>query len=130
MSHYAILDDNNVVTNVIVVNDVGENGGESEELGLEACRRLFNNPDTKAVKTSYNDNIRVNFAAIGGTYDESLDAFIPPKPFQSWILNTNTCTWEPPVPRPPNSENGLYMWSEDSLQWIFIENVVEEAPPQ
>lgn len=130
MSHYAILNDNNVVTNVIVVNDVDKNGVESEELGLQVCRRLFNNPDTKAVKTSYNDNIRVNYAAVGGTYDESLDAFIPPKPFQSWILNTNTCTWEPPVPRPPNSENGFYMWSEDSLQWIFIENVVEEAPAQ
>ena len=70
------------------------------------------------VQTSYNGNIRKNFAGIGYTYDEDRDAFIPPKPFDSWTLNETTCRWQAPVPYPQDGR--IYRWDEDSLTWIEV----------
>lgn len=100
MAHFAQLDDNNVVLQVIVVhnNELLVNGVESEAKGVAFCQSLL--PDTTWVQTSYNANIRKNYAGIGFSYDAQRDAFIPPKPFPSWQLNEVTCQWNAPVPYP------------------------------
>jgi hypothetical protein len=125
MAHYAILDDNNKVTNVIVIateSTLDENGLENEELGIEVCKQVCNDPNVKAVRTSYNGNIRVRYAGIGHSYNEEFDAFIPPQPHPSWSLNTETYGWEPPVPMPSTQpENGIYTWSEDNQNWVVQE---------
>ena len=114
MAHYAFLDENNIVTEVIVGTDETEliEGKDPEtwygEFRGQVCKR-----------TSYNGNIRKNYAGIGFTYDAELDAFIPPKPFDSWILNQETCQWQAPVPRP----QGNYRWDEDSVSWLEVEEV-------
>ena len=110
MAHYAFLDENNIVTEVIVGIDENEliDGKTPEvwysEFKGKACKR-----------TSYNNNIRKNYAGIGFTYDESRDAFIPPKPYPSWILDEETCLWNAPVEAP--SEGGPYAWNEETLSW-------------
>lgn len=93
MAHFAELDENNVVKQVIVVhnNELLDNGFESEAKGIAFCQSLFGG---NWKQTSYNNNIRKNFAGIGYTYDEQRDAFIPPKPEGDWILNEDTCQWE------------------------------------
>ena len=110
MAHYAFLDSENIVTEVIVGIDETEliEGKDPEtwyaEFRGQVCKR-----------TSYNGNIRKNYAGIGFTYDEGRDAFIPPKPYPSWLLNEETCQWEAPIPYP---EDGLiYSWNEDELDW-------------
>lgn len=113
MAHYAFLDENNIVTEVIVGIDETEliEGKDPEtwygEFRGQTCKR-----------TSYNNNIRKNYAGIGFTYDPERDAFIPPKPFESWVLNEDTCLWESPVPRPEH--NKQYQWDEDTLNWVEI----------
>lgn len=121
MAHFAQLDENNVVTQVIVVsnNDCQINGVETEEAGIVFCKSLFG-PTTKWKQTSYNGNIRKNYAGIGYTYDAGRDAFIPPQPFPSWLLNEATCRWEAPVAMPLDGE--LYRWDEDTLSWILWES--------
>jgi hypothetical protein len=125
MAHYAILDDNNKVTNVIVIDTestLDENGIENEELGVEVCKQVCNDPYLKAVRTSYNGNIRVRYAGIGHSYNEELDAFISPQPHPSWSLNVETADWEPPVPMPQTQpENGYYAWDEDNQNWVVQE---------
>lgn len=93
MAHFAELDANGIVTQVIVVNnsELLDNGVESESKGIAFCQSLFGGT---WVQTSYNGNIRKNYAGIGYTYDEVRDAFIPPKPEGNWILNEDTCLWE------------------------------------
>lgn len=94
MAHFAELDANGIVTQVIVVNnsELLDNGVESESKGISFCQSLFGGT---WVQTSYNGNIRKNYAGIGYTYDEPRDAFIPPKPAEgNWILNEDTCLWE------------------------------------
>ena len=92
MAHYAFLDSNNIVTEVIVGID------ETELIeGLSTEEWYGNFRGQKCVRTSYNGNIRKNYACIGYTYDTVRDAFIPPKPFDSWLLNEDTCQWEEPV---------------------------------
>jgi hypothetical protein len=110
MAHYAFLDENNVVTNVIVGTDETEliDGKHPEDWYAEfqgqVCKR-----------TSYNGNYRKNYAGIGYTYNESLDAFIPPKTYESWILDEETCLWVSPIPYP---EDGLYYeWNEEMIAW-------------
>jgi hypothetical protein len=116
MAHYAFLDENNVVTEVIVGKD------ENELLdGLTPEEWYGNFRKQKCVRTSYNGNIRKNYAGIGFTYDETRDAFIAPKPFSSWILNENTCRWEPPVAYP--SDDKFYYWDEETTSWVEIEFV-------
>ena len=127
MAHFAQLDENNVVTQVIVVanDELLLDGVESETKGVIFCKSLFGE-DTKWVQTSYNGNIRKNYAGIGFTYDTEKDAFIPPKPFNSWILNVGMCQWEPPVPMPTEKpEYSYYQWNEEKLNWDLIEVPVE-----
>jgi hypothetical protein len=114
IAHYAFLDENNIVTEVIVGIDETE---LIEGLDTETWYGNFRGQTCK--RTSYNGNIRKNYAGIGYTYNSDRDAFIPPKPYPSWILNEDTCNWESPVPYPEGE--GMYSWDEDQLQWV--ENV-------
>jgi hypothetical protein len=113
MAHYAFLDKNNVVTEVIT-------GVDETELieGLNPEIWYGNFRGQKCVRTSYNNNIRKNYAGIGFAYDESRDAFISPKPFDSWLLNEETCRWEAPIPMPADGE--YYRWNEHLLIWKMI----------
>lgn len=122
MAHFAKLDDNNIVTAVHVVNNdvITENGIESEQKGIDFLTELHGH--TKWKQTSYNSTFRVRYAGIGYVYDEALNAFIPPKPFASWVLNTTTYIWEAPVTEPADHGYGegkkLYTWDEATLSWI------------
>jgi hypothetical protein len=110
MAHYAFLDDDNIVTEVIVGIDENELiDGVSPEVWYGNFR------NQKCIRTSYNGNIRKNFAGIGWKYDEELDAFIGPQPYPSWQLNKD-CQWEAPKPL-PDFEN-FYIWDEESGEWI------------
>lgn len=123
MAHFAQLDDNNIVTQVIVIgnDDTSDHTGrEVESIGVAFCKKLLGS-DTRWKQTSYNGTIRVRYAGIGFTYDESLDAFLEPKPFSSWTINIQTATWEAPVTQPAltseQEEAGQsYTWNEDAYQ--------------
>jgi len=120
MAHFAQLDENNLVTQVIVVMNqaiIDVNGVESEAVGVEFCQSLFG-ADTFWKQTSYNGNFRKNYAGIGYTYDAAIDAFVSPKPYPSWILNNNTAQWEAPVPMP--SDGQMYFWDEASQAWVPV----------
>lgn len=123
MAHFAQLDENNVVTQVIVVdnNDIRDphTGEEDEILGIAFCKKLLGG---KWVQTSYNGNIRKRYAGIGYTYDKLLDAFIPPKPYESWVLNNETAEWEAPIPQPKLTKaqadsESIYVWDEETTSW-------------
>lgn len=116
MAHFAQLDDNNIVTQVIVISNddiIDESGQEQEYKGVQFCYQLYGGT---WVQTSYNSNFRKNYAGIGYKYDSDRDAFIPPKPSSSWILNENTCQWEPPIPFPNDGKS--YSWDEKTQSWI------------
>ncbi len=116
MAHYAFLDNNNVVTEVIT----GIHETETiEGLSTETWYGNFRGQVCK--RTSYNNNIRKKYAAIGDTYDATRDAFIAPKPFNSWTLDEVTCRWQAPTPM-PTTEGKFYYWSEDDLSWREINN--------
>lgn len=118
MAHFAKLDDKNVVLGVYVVHNnelLDENGNESEQKGINFLIQLFGGYQYWK-QTSYSRRIRKNYAGIGHTYDSVRDAFIPPKPFPSWVLNETTCLWDAPVPMPNDSKQ--YVWNEDQLNWI------------
>lgn len=118
MAHFAQIDTDSTVTQVIVVNNaelLDEFGVEQEMRGRQFCTDLLGG---NWIQTSYNGNIRKNFACIGYTYNVELDAFVPPQPYNSWILNQETCLWEPPVPAPNDGKS--YMWDENALSWIEI----------
>ena len=128
MAHYAFLDENNIVTEVIVGIDETE---LIEDLSPEIWYGNFRNQT--CIRTSYNGNIRKNYAGIGMSYDEERDAFLPPKPFNSWLLNEETCQWYAPVPMPEIEEpyNGVfYIWNEDIVNWeeITLEEPVDPSP--
>ena len=115
MAHFAELDGNNVVLRVIVVGneDIQDDDGvEQESIGVAFCQNLFGS-DTNWKQTSYNANMRKNYAAMGFTYDASRDAFIPPQPFASWTLDETICDWVAPVAHP---NDGDYYWNEDVYQ--------------
>jgi hypothetical protein len=118
MAHFAQLDENNVVLQVIVVhnNELLDNGVESEAKGIAFCQTLF--PGTSWKQTSYNANIRKNYAGVGFTYDAQRDAFIPPKPFPSWVLNETTCQWGAPLPYPQDGKQ--YVWGEATVSWVEV----------
>jgi len=123
MAHFAQIE-NNLVTQVIVVdnNDIlDEQGNESEELGIQFCQDLLGGTWKQ---TSYNGNIRKNYAGIGYTYDETKDAFIKPQPYNSWVLDEDTCLWEAPIPYPTVEEGStdVYNWNEELVNWILQEN--------
>ena len=119
MAHFAQLDDNNVVTQVIVVanEELIFEGVENETQGVIFCRSLFGN-DTKWVQTSYNGNIRKRYAGIGYTYDADKDAFLAPQPYPSWVLDADF-GWQAPVAMPVE-EGKSYGWFEPNQQWIEI----------
>jgi hypothetical protein len=115
MAHFAQIE-NNLVTQVIVVdnNDVlDDQGNESEDLGTQFCTDLLGGT---WVQTSYNGNIRKNYAGIGDTYDTTRDAFIAPQPYPSWALDEDTCRYEAPLPYP--TDDKMYVWDEDTTSWI------------
>ncbi|MCP3698582.1 MAG: hypothetical protein GY920_08520 [Aliivibrio sp.] len=123
MAHFVELDESNVVTRVIVVhnNELLDGEIESEAKGVEFCSALFGHENW--VQTSYNSNIRKQFAGVGYTYDSDKDVFIEPSPYPSWTLNENS-DWAAPVEKPDESglaENQYYAWHEDSQTWE-IEN--------
>lgn len=119
MAHFAQLDENNVVQGVIAVhNDVVRNEPfpHSEPIGVEFCQSLYS-VDTRWAQTSYNASFRYNYAGIGYTFDPVAQAFIAPKPYPSWLLNTNTFQWEPPVPYP--NDGNIYSWDEATQSWVM-----------
>jgi len=123
MAHFAKLDENNVVTHVSVVdnwNVVDGQGNEVEQIGINYLKQIHGE-NTTWVQTSYNGNMRKNYAGIGYTFDSERDAFIPPKPFDSWLLDEDTCQWNAPVPMPEDSGTGdppkFYTWNEETLSW-------------
>jgi len=131
MAHFAKIDeDNKVVAVHVVSNDIATD----EQAGIDFLKSLYPDSNLKWVQTSYNTYggvhklggtpLRKNFASIGWTYDENKDAFIPPKPYNSWVYNENTADWDPPVERPDEStltDNQCIHWNESTLEWE-IEN--------
>ena len=111
MAHFAKLGVGNIVNRVEVVsNDIAVN----EQAGVDFLNNLYKTRDVWN-QTSYNGNMRKNFAAIGYTYDESRDAFISPQPYPSWILDEDTCIWKAPIEVP--SDDKHYFWDESSKSW-------------
>lgn len=120
MANFTQLDGGYLVTEVIVVNNETINDlpfPESEPAGVAFLQSLFGST-TVWKQTSYNANFRKNYAGIGYTYDPVLDAFIAPKPYPSWVLNTTTCQWQAPVPYP--DDGGTYTWDEEIINWKQI----------
>jgi hypothetical protein len=120
MAHFAKLDNDNNVIEVIVVHNkelLDENGNESEARGI-AFLTEWSGGYSNWKQTSYNGNFRKNYASISYSYDEAKDAFIPPKPYASWALNEETCLWEAPTPYP--TDNKRYKWDEPTLAWIEV----------
>ena len=136
MGHFAQLDENNIVTQVIVVSNddcTDANGNEIEEIGIAFCKKLLG-ADTNWKQTSYNNNIRVRYAGIGYSFSEELNAFIPPQPFSSWKLNKKTADWDAPVARPELTEaeieaRSYYRWDEDAYQADNTTGWILETPP-
>lgn len=125
MAHFAKLDENNVVTQVVVVSNADTsdvNGVEKEYIGAAFCEKLFGGTWKQ---TSYNASFRKNYAGIGFTYNSSIDAFVPPKPYNSWVLNNDTAQWEAPVALPEDSGTGdppkIYSWNEETTSWVLFE---------
>jgi hypothetical protein len=120
MAHFAKLDEHNVVLEVNVVNNETINNlpfPDSEPVGIDFLT-TWSGGYSNWKQTSYNSNFRKNYAGIGYTYDQSIDAFVPPKPFNSWLLNTNTAQWESPIPYPNDGKN--YYWNEETQSWVEI----------
>ena len=120
MAHFAKIGLNNIVTEVLVVANretMDAQGNEQESIGVEFLKTLTGHETW--IQTSYNANIRKNFAGIGYTYDAQRDAFIPPKPYASWILNEDTYNWDAPVARP--NDDKIYRWNESTTSWVEVE---------
>tara|TARA_R110000772_G_scaffold247926_1_gene361861 strand:- start:46 stop:399 length:354 start_codon:yes stop_codon:yes gene_type:complete len=116
MAHFAKLDKSNIVLFVEVVNNdviTNANGDEQEQLGIDFLTNLYGSGWYK--QTSYNKTFRKNFAGVGFTYSKTRDAFIPPKQYESWILNEDTCLWEAPVTYPDDGND--YEWNETTQTW-------------
>ena len=138
MAHFARLNADNIVEQVIVVankDTSDDNGVEDEIYGIAFCKRLFGT-DTNWKQTSYNGNFRVRYAGRGYSYDSTLDAFIPPKPFESWVIDTDTINWKAPLEEPTLTQEQIdagsyYRWDEDAHQ---VDNttgwVLETETPQ
>jgi hypothetical protein len=117
MAHYAQIDENNIVTQVIVIDNkdtADANGVEKEYIGAAFCERLFGGTWKQ---TSYNGNIRKNYAGIGYTYQADIDAFVPPKPFASWTLDANA-QWQAPTAMPTDGK--MYSWNEETQTWVEV----------
>lgn len=122
MAHYAFLDADNIVTEVIVGKDEGDDGIDWEQhygaFRGQTCKRTSYNT-YGGVHSNGGTPFRKNYAGIGFTYDEGRDAFIPPKPYSSWVLDEALCIWAPPVPWPEDDQ--LWRWDEDSLGWVPVD---------
>ena len=118
MSHFAEIDENNFVIRVLV-------GDNNDPNGDEGYQWFIDNLGGRWVQTSYSGSFRKNYAATGYFYNETLDAFIPPTPFPSWVLNEITCKWEAPIPYPSNGQ--IYYWNELSLIWEISNSSELEA---
>jgi hypothetical protein len=119
MAHFAKIGLNNIVTEILVVANretMDSNGVEQESIGVEFLRNLTGHETW--IQTSYNGNIRKNYAGIGYTYDSQRDAFIPPQPYPSWNLNEETCRWDAPVAMPTDGK--MYQWDEATTNWIEV----------
>ena len=124
MAHFAQLNEENLVTQVIVVanqDTADKDGVENEAIGIEFCTNLLGG---RWVQTSYNAKIRKNYAGIGYKYDAELDAFIPPQPFASWTLNADA-QWEAPVAYPTDGKR--YIWNEETLVWDEVPSTTESV---
>jgi hypothetical protein len=120
MAHFAKLDGNNVVLEVTVINNIEmltADNVESEMMGVAFLIR-WSGGYSNWKQTSYNGKIRKNFAGVGYTYDQTRDAFIPPKPFPSWTLNEDTCLWDAPAPMPTDGQR--YQWDEATTSWVAV----------
>jgi hypothetical protein len=124
MAHYAKIEDG-VVTQVIVVDNkdcADASGVEKEYIGAAFCERLLGGTWKQ---TSYNGTIRKNYAGLGYTYNADIDAFVPPQPYASWLLNETTAQWDAPVPMPEDAGTGeppkRYSWDEDTVNWVEAE---------
>ena len=121
MAHYAFLDTNNIVTEVIVGKDEGEQGIDWEQhycaFRSQTCKRTSYNTHG-GVHNGGGTPFRKNYAGIGYTYDTTRDAFIPPQPYASWVLDETSCLWQAPVPMPDDGQ--LYAWDEDAGDWVEI----------
>lgn len=122
MAHFAKLGTGNIVEKVEVVhNDIAT----TEQAGVDFLNNLYKSRDVWK-QTSYNSSIRKNYAGVGYTYDQTRDAFIAPKFYESWILNEETCQWEAPVAKPELTQeqidnNNYYSWNEETKQWDLNE---------
>ena len=115
MAHFAEINDQNIVQRIIVVHNnelLNSDGVEQESLGISFCQSLFGG---NWKQTSFNGNIRKNFAGIGFSYDSARDAFISPKPFNSWVLDEETCQWQAPIEMP--DDGNVYIWNEEATSW-------------
>jgi len=115
MAHFAELNESGIVTQVVVVhnNELLVDGVESEANGINFLESLYGHRNWK--QTSYNANMRYNYAGVGFAYDAARDAFIPPQPYPSWLLDEH-CQWMPPAPRP----EGPHTWDESALAWVPV----------
>lgn len=118
MAHFAKIDNTGLVTQVIVVHNdqlLDENGVEQEAKGIQFCKSILGGD---WVQTSYHSSFRKNYASKGFVYDKVRDAFIPPKQYESWVLDEDTCRWEPPTQYP--DDGGEYFWDESTLSWTLV----------
>lgn len=134
MEHFAQLDENNVVLQVIIIDedDIKDSDGYvNEDIGIFYCKQLINNPNSIWKRTSFNHEFRGRFGNVGFTYDESLDVFIAPKPYSSWSLNLETTDWISPLGDPSEISSDLmgeyhYVWNEELYQsdntkgWVYM----------
>lgn len=132
MAHYAFLDKNNIVVEVIVGKDESESLYDWEkfygDIRKKVCKRtsyntkggLYYDSQNNVSSANQSKAFRKNYAGIGYSYDPQRDAFIPPKPFNSWILNEQSCLWEAPVPMPTDDKR--YSWDEPTLSWKELSN--------
>ena len=118
MAHFAQIHNNTVINVIVVDNQVllNDAGVEQESLGVQFCQDLMGGT---WVQTSYNNNFRKQYAGIGYTYDTSADVFVPPAPYDSWLLDSNH-DWQAPTPMPDDDK--IYEWSEETLSWVEITN--------
>ena len=117
MAHFVKLENGVVVQGIVVNNQdtADEHGVEKEDIGIAFCSNLLGGTWKQ---TSYNAKIRKNYAGIGYTYDETLDAFVPPKPFASWVLDTDKAQWKAPVNMPIDDKK--YSWNEETTSWVEV----------
>ena len=129
MAHFALLNEDNVVTNVLHIENsimLDGEGNESEAMGISQCREGIGDLNARLVRTSYSGSIRHRYAGIGFTYDETRDVFLTPKIYPSWILNETNYLWEPPTPEPALTEEQIghgstYEWNEETTSWDFVD---------